>query len=304
MHRPDDSAVMNTPVHLVIGADGLVGGALVRRLRDSGQPVAATTRRRANVTEDRIYLDLTEPPDNWTFPWPIGVATICAGITKAQACKDDPRATGAVNNQGMTSLIAALAAAGAFVIFLSTNQVFDGSKPFQVPHASLSPITEYGRQKAEVERRMMQYDERAAIVRFAKILGPQPALIPTWVGQLSKGEPIHPFSDMTMAPIPLSCAVTVLSLVAEFRFSGIFQLSGQEDITYADAACLGAKILGLDSTLIQPVTGAQSGTYTEPIPSYTSLSIDRLRSTFGIVPPDARWTIETAFANPQLLAGA
>jgi dTDP-4-dehydrorhamnose reductase len=295
---------MAKPIHLVVGADGLVGAALFRRLRKAEVYAAATTRRRENVREDCIYLDLVEKAGGWEWPWPIQVAIICAGITKAQACKDDPNSTAITNVHGISTLIGSLVAAGAFVVFLSTNQVFDGARPCQLPGAPFAPITEYGRQKAQVEEQMAQYGNSVAIVRFSKILGPQPALIPAWVDNLRSGKPIHPFSDMTMAPIPLSCAVSVLLFAAQFRLGGIIQVSGQEDIPYSDAACIGATALGIDAQLVQPVTAAELGTYTEPVPAFTSLNVDRLREEFGLVPPDVLWTIEAAFANPQLLEGA
>jgi dTDP-4-dehydrorhamnose reductase len=295
---------MTRPVHLVVGADGLVGNALVQRLRSAGESMVATTRRRSNVNDDCLYLDLAEPLDNWRSPSRLSVATICAGITKAQACKDDPTYTSKVNVERTSDLIGDLVAAGAFVIFISTNQVFDGAKPFQSPDASPHPVTEYGLQKSEVERRLAQYGDSVAIIRFAKILGPHALLIPGWVQSLRDGKTIHPFSDMTMAPIPLSCAVTVLSLVAQLRLSGILQVSGQEDISYAEAAHLGAKALSIDSQLIEPAKTAEHGSSTEPIPAHTTLNIDRLKASLGIVPPSVKWTIETAFANPQLLAGA
>lgn len=290
--------------HLVIGADGLVGSALFRRLRNAGQSVAGTTRRRAKVHVRRIHLDLAECVDHWESPWPVSVATVCAGVTTVQACKDDPRSAAAVNVEGISSLVSNLVAAGAFVILLSTNQVLDGSKPCQAPDAPLSPATEYGRQKAEVERRMARHGDSVAIVRFAKILGAQPSLFSGWRASLDSGKPIHPFSDMTLAPVPLSCAVTVLALVASLRLPGILQVSAEEDISYAEAARIGANALGADPRLVQPVAASEMGGYAEPIPAHSTLNIDRLKIAMGVVPPPSQWTIETAFANPQLLAGA
>ena len=295
---------MTQPVYLVIGADGQVGSALVRRLRNAGESVFATTRRPGNVNNNCAYLDLLEPPDDWKCPCPASVAIVCAGITKAQACKDNPLSTGKVNVQGISDLVGNLVAAGAFVIFLSTNQVFDGVTRFQLPESPLAPMTEYGRQKSEVERRLAQCGDSVAIVRFAKILGPDASLIPGWVQSLRSGKPIHPFSDMTMAPIPLSCAVTALALIAQLRLPGIMQLSGQEDISYAEAAWLGAKVLSVDPRLVEPVKAAERGSYIEPIPAHTTLNIDRLKALLGVVPPAVQWTVETAFANSQLLAGA
>jgi dTDP-4-dehydrorhamnose reductase len=304
MHRPHELVgEMIKPVHLIVGADSLVGGALLRSLQHARESVAGTTRRPANTDDYRIHLDLGGLLDNWNPPWPVSVATICAGITKAQACKDNPLSTAAINVQGICRLVAKLVSSGSFVIFLSTNQVFDGSVSFELAGAPLSPVTEYGRQKAEAEQQLARYGDSVAIVRFAKILGSRSPLIDGWIDLLKSGKPIHPFSDMTMAPVPLSCAVTVLSLIGRHRLSGIFQVSGQEDVSYAEAARAGAKALGFDQELVQPVAAAHLASYTESIPAHTTLNIDRLKSSLGMVPPSVSWTVHTAFANPVLLSG-
>jgi len=291
-------------IHLVIGADGQIGSALFRRLQSAGESVIGTTRRHANVNERCLHLDLANRMDEWKPPRPVNVATICAGVTTVQACKSNAVSATAVNVEGISNLVTNLVAGGAFVILLSTNQVFDGSIASQGPDAPLTPMTEYGRQKAEAERRMAQHGDSIAIVRFAKVFGAQPSLISGWADSLRHGKSIRAFSDMSLAPIPLSCAVTVLTLVAGLRLSGVLQVSAKEDISYADAARIGTKALGADPGLVQPVTAADSGSYADHVPAHTTMNIDRLKATLGIVPPDVRWTVEMAFTHPQLLAGS
>ena len=291
----------SSPVQLVIGADGLLGGALLRRLRMAGESVAGTTRRRANVSEQCLYLDLTDTACEWRAPWPVSVAYVCAGVNKLQVCKGDPEGTAKVNVEGVCSLAAGLAAAGAFVVLLSSNHVLDGSAPRRAPDAPLSPLTEYGRQKAEVERRMAACGASVAIVRFAKILGPGPSLFTGWADSLARGEAIHPFSDMSLAPVPLSFAVEALTRTATLRLSGVTQVSAAEELSYAEAALAGARALNADPGLVQPVAAAKLGAYKEAIPPHTTLNIDRLGSALGLVPPAVRWTVETAFVNSQLL---
>jgi hypothetical protein len=108
---------------------------------------------------------------------------------------------------------------------------------------------------------------------------------------------------MTLAPVPLSCAVSILLLIAGQRLAGLFQVSGDADITYEAAARIGAGAMGADARLLQPVKAAQNGTDNEPVPVHTTLNMDVLKSTLGIVPPNVQWTIETAFVSPHRLGG-
>ncbi len=281
----------------------MVGSALLARLRQAGLCVLGTTRRPDRVNEECLHLDLAEDLQQWLPPQPVDVAVLCAAEARIQACKNNPAETARINVEGISQLAMNLQSRGAFVIFLSTNQVFDGSVPRRSPGDPCCPVTEYGRQKAEAERRFRQSGGAGAIVRFTKIQGPRNPLFTTWAESLRRGQRIQPFSDMTLAPVPLSCAVSALLLIAARRLPGIFHVSGERDVTYEEAARAGAGAMRADPRLVMPVKAAQNGIDSEPLPLHTTLDTDGLKSALGMVPPSVQWTIETAFLNPQLLGG-
>jgi len=289
------------PHHLIVGAGSMVGNALMTRLRQTGASVLGTTRRPENAGEKCLHLDLADDLREWHPPKPVDVAILCAGETRLQNCQNDPAKTAKVNVGGISQLAKNLHHAGAFVIYLSTNQVFDGSVPFRSPRDSRCPVTEYGRQKAEAERRIGGGGAACAIVRFTKILGPQTPLFANWADALRRGQPVRAYSDMMLAPVPLSCVVDALLLIAGRRLAGIFHVSGDRDISYEAAARIGAGALGADARLVQPVRAAQTGFDGGPMPLHTTLDMDVLKSVHGIVPPPVQRTIETAFVNPQQL---
>ncbi len=291
------------PITLVVGSDSLIGGALIAHLLRAGERVVGTTRRHEAVDESHLFLDLSQDLAKWRCPLPIAVAVVCAGVTSLDACRRDPVATAHINVQGVSALVKNLVARGSFVIYLGTNQVFDGSVPYRLPDDPVTPVTEYGRQKAEAERQIRQLGDSLVIVRFTKVLGPTNPLFSAWSEALRNGKPIQAFSDMYMAPVPLSCAISVLRLVADLRLPGILQVSGGRDISYAEVACLGARLFGVGENLVQPIRSSQSGLYAEPVLENTTLNIDRLRAVLGFEPPDVQWTAETAFAKAEALAG-
>jgi len=259
--------------------------------------VLGTTRRRHRVSKSIMYLDLAGEVDNWIFPLPINVAYICAGITNLDACMNDLEGSVCVNVRGIVALVKHLVNCGVFVVFLSTNQVFDGSMPYRKPTDTMTPITEYGRQKAEVERQISQLGNCVAIVRLSKVIDSPFPLFSSWVNSMKRGEPILPFADMRMAPVPLNTVISVLRVVADLRFPGVLQLSGEEDVIYAETAYLGARLLGFDEGLVKPINVLESGSYVEPFPANTTLNVDSLKHKLGIVPPDVRWTIKQAFSS-------
>jgi hypothetical protein len=57
-------------------------------------------------------------------------------------------------------------------------------------------------------------------------------LLVEWVESLQRKEAIYPFSDMVMAPVPVSFVVDVLLRIARLRLPGVLQVSGPKDVTY------------------------------------------------------------------------
>jgi dTDP-4-dehydrorhamnose reductase len=270
---------------LVIGADGIMGGALITRLASSGRKVLGTTRRPSTVTPERIFLDLREKLPDWDSLVPVQVAYICGGITSLDQCRQNPDESARINVQQTVALATTLLAQGARVVFPSTNLVFDGNSPYCAAEAAVCPQTKYGRQKAEAERRLLALGEAVAVVRFTKVLNPQVPLVKRWMQALRQQQPIYPFSDLVLAPVPLVFAVEAMGLIGEGRFSGIFQVSGDRDISYADLARHLARRLEADPDLVQPTTSVAAGVEMEHLPRHTTLDASRLQESFGLGPP-------------------
>lgn len=283
--------------YLVVGSDGFVGNGLMSYLQQTQKQVIGTTRRPQRVDTKHLHLDLSEDIGGWQCPDDVTVAIVCAGVTKLEACRHAPSTSARVNVYGISSLVSNLVKSGVFVIYLSTNQVFNGSVPHRLPDDPVSPITEYGRQKAEAERRICQWGDSVSILRLSKVLEEGSLLFREWVLKLRQQKPIHPFGDMTMAPVSVSTVVTVIQLIAENRTSGVMQVSGNRDISYAEAAVIGAKFLGFDEGLIQPINTAEAGHFQEQFPKYTTMDVQRLRDVFGIEPVGVNCTIRNNFAN-------
>ena len=258
------------PVTLIVGADSFIGGALMANFQRMGVPVVGTTRRREAMDKSLLYLDLLEDMSRWDCPYPIGVAIICAGITILNECKNDPEGSRRVNVEGISTLTRNLSAKGVFIVYLSTNAVFDGSKPNRLPD-EVSPATEYGRQKIKAERQILQLGDSIAIVRLTKVMGPQMPIFSAWSEDLRNDKIISPFSDLTMTAVPLPYVISTLKLIADTKSCGIFQISSDRDISYAEAAYLGARALNVNKNLIQPISISQSDMKLEHHFQYTIL---------------------------------
>ena len=178
---------------------------------------------------------------------------------------------------------------GIHILFLSSDKVFDGTIPHRKADDPRCPKTEYGKQKADAEQLILAMKGEPGVVRFSKVLDSEAPLLTGWIESLTTGNGIDAFSDMTMAPVPVDIAVNALIAATEDKLSGILQVSGPEDITYADAARHLASKLNADAALVNEGTTAQAGFPLEKSPQNTTLDTRRLFQEFGIdVPPATR----------------
>lgn len=277
---------------LIVGGDGKVGRALAEQVASSGQTVI-TTSRRMEPAAHVLPLDLAGDVDAWPIPDNVTSAVICAAIPLIDACEKAPVGTARVNVVGTLALVRRLVERNVFTVFCSTNQVFDGETPHTPAETPQSPRSEYGRQKTRVEQELLSIGNLCAVVRFTKILEPNAALLTRWRDALQSGGTIEPFVDMRMAPVPLATAASTLRLIADRRAGGIWQVSGDRDVTYSEAAMLLAKKLGARSDQLRPISALESGRVTAHLPRNTTLCVERLRREFGLEPPAVEWTIDS-----------
>ncbi|MFH0958862.1 MAG: sugar nucleotide-binding protein [Pseudomonadota bacterium] len=291
------------PTVIIIGSDGLIGSSLVRSFLTQGIRVIGTTRRPYSEKRFQISLDLSnsEQIESWIPPSDVNLAIHCAGITKIVQCDSDPLGSFTVNVKNTTKVARKLFESGVFQVFLSTNHVFDGSKPFRSHAEPTCPVNEYGKQKAKTELHFLNLG-KSAIIRFTKIIGSSDNLLGSWVTSLKRGQQIQPFINMFMSPVPLSTALNVLKMISFSGLTGIFQVSGERDISYAEVARMGARAIKVSEDLVTPILSTDAGFNMVP-PENTTLNTDRLLEDFGISVPSVQWTLSKAFLSPQTLAG-
>jgi cupin fold WbuC family metalloprotein len=274
---------------LLLGGDSEIGAAAYRYLKREGRAVKATTRRRDAVSPERPYFDILSSLDDWTPPPQTAAACIFLGIPRLRDCAADPAQSALTNVTQSLRLIDKLLAKGIFVLFLSTNQVFDGELANVGVDAPLCPVSEYGRQKAEVEeaiRERMAQGAPIAILRLSKVMDFSSPLIAGWMESLLNGDPIQAFSDMTVAPVPMETAIAAIGALLEAQLSGVFQLTGPRDVTYADVGSYLAKQLDANPDLVEMVSTYSAGMPEGSTPRNTTLDSHALRERFGIVVPD------------------
>jgi dTDP-4-dehydrorhamnose reductase len=277
---------------LVVGGDSEIGGATSAQMRRR-RHVVTTTRRSDGAGGERIALDLAGDLAGWDPPAGITATCICAAVARLADCAADPAGSARVNVTGTLALAGRLVARGSYVLFLSTNQVFDGTTPQVAADTPTSPVSEYGHQKARTEmalRAMMARGAPVGILRLAKVVSPRTALLRDWKAALTAGRPIRAFHDMTMAPAPMDALTRAIEALLEERVSGVFQLTGPRDVSYVDVGRFLAARLGADASLVVRTSVSEAGLPAGVGPPHTTLDSSTLRTRYGIQVPDV-WDV-------------
>jgi dTDP-4-dehydrorhamnose reductase len=288
---------------LIVGGDSEIGAATYRAMTARGHAVVATTRRRDRVAPGRPFLDLAEPLGDWAPPPGTRAACVCAAVARLAACADDPQGSAQINVVQTLTLADRLLANDIAVLFLSTNQVFDGCTPHVPPDAPHAPASEYGRQKARTEtalREHMANGAPAAILRLAKVVSDRMPLIDGWVRDLAAGKPIRAFNDMPLAPTPTDLVCTAIAALLQDRARGIFQLTGPRDVSYADVGRFLAGYLDVAPQLVNETSAYSAGLPEGATPKYTTLDSSLLRVHYGLEVPDVWDVVQRIAANAQI----
>lgn len=278
-------ALSGVPV-LVVGADGAMGQALAARLEDAGATVYRTSRRIKPEGSPELHLDLAAGVEEWQPPSPIGLAYLCAGVTSLAACSADPLGTALVNVTNTLHLARRLSAQGKFVVYVSTNLVFDGEQAFQSDSSPYSPRCEYARQKVEVEKGLLGLGAGVAVLRVTKVLAPDAPLFRGWLRDLRLGRAVQAFTDLVMAPVTTAYVTTALVRIGTSRLAGVFQVTGDRDISYAEAGRYMAERLRVDPGLVHGIRSEEEGIVIEVRPRHTTLDGARAEAELGMRPQD------------------
>jgi len=280
---------------LLVGGDSEVGAATVQAARARGIAIASTTRRPERVAAGRPFLELAAPLEAFEPAAGTTSACICAAVARLAACAADPEGTAYINVTQTLALVDKLVARNISVLFLSSNQIFDGLAPQMPADAPYHPVNEYGRQKSLTETALLERYRRGApvaILRISKVVSPNLPLIHDWVAAIKAKRPIRAFHDMSLSPVPVDCVCAAILALMAARARGIFQLTGPFDVTYAQVARFLVQKLGGDPGSVSETSTREGGLPDGIARPHTTLNSIRLKECYGIMAPQPWAVIE------------
>lgn len=254
-----------TPRILVTGATGLLGRQVMKVLDDQTLHVRGLGFTRANSTI--IFCDLipSGAASRQIQQYQPNIVIHLAGERRPEVLKKKSTDAQMLNVDTTGAIAAACEKYKAWLIYVSTDQVFDGTAPPYLEDAQTNALNEYGRHKGRGEKLALDASPRAAVLRLPQLFGPVENLKECVVSSLFEELRDTGYHDQfaddwqlhypTWAPdvagvlramVDLHCSGTELK--------GIFHFQGEDSFTKYEMIRKIAEVSGLSSGVVSDNT--------------------------------------------------
>ncbi|MDE3102318.1 MAG: SDR family oxidoreductase [Chloroflexota bacterium] len=236
---------------LVVGASGLVGGALLRALGTTGvgtylrRPRPGLLRLDAADRDTVARLLAEVRPDSVLFP---------AAEPGVDWCEEHPEEAREKNTRPALTTLSAALDVGAHFVFFSTDYVFDGAEGPYMEDDRPAPLQVYGRIKLDIEKAVLGAGE--TVLRTTTVFGeeapPPKNFAVHLVERLRARERVRVPNDQISTPTWVDDLARA-SLAVAGR-AGVWHAAGPRLVSRDEFARLIATTFDLEPDLIEGVT--------------------------------------------------
>lgn len=188
----------------------------------------------------------------------------CAAWTDVDGAEDEANREKvyAINVTGTSNVVKAAAAAGASVMYISTDYIFDGTgtEPRKPDDRDYAPLNYYGKTKLEGELRVTEMLERFFIVRISWVFGKAGNnFVKAIINAGRTHDVLRVVNDQIGSPTYTKHLSVLLSDMIESDRYGYYHAANEGDfISWYDFACEIVRQAGIDTEVI-PVSTEEYG---------------------------------------------
>jgi dTDP-4-dehydrorhamnose reductase len=280
---------------LITGAGGQLGRALLALA-----PGDTSTR---GVSHEQ--LDIADPAavDSVVREFGPDVLINAAGFTRVDDAESEREAAERANATGPAVLAAASRSAGAWLVQVSTDYVFDGEhgQPY-LPAAGTNPLSVYGRTKLQGELAVTrELPSQSTVVRTSWLYAAEGRNFLTTMLRLMRSRPqLSVVSDQIGAPTSVAGLAGVLWSFTRLRASGLYHWCDSGVASWYDfAVAIGEEAVALgvlsSGPPIVPITSAEYPTAARR-PPYSLLEKRDTERLLGLTAPHWRHALRETLA--------
>ena len=279
---------------LVTGALGQLGREICRLAESSEHTYVFTDSR---VQSGVSKLDITDPEAVKAAVQGIDVIVNCAAYTDVNRAETDPETARKVNAFAPAALAQAAKAAGAMLIHVSTDYVFDGTS--NVPYtedAAKNPLGVYGRTKLEGENAVAASGCRHLIFRTSWLYSNTGKNFFLTMADLTASKPeIKVVADQAGTPTYAYDLAYLITYIIEENLldrTGVYNYSNEGVCSWFDFAAEICSMLGHTCRVVP----CRTEDYPSPAarPHYSVMDKTKVKRDFGIEVPYWRRSLELA----------
>ena len=281
---------------LITGANGLLGQSLVTLMSSmQNYDVLATGRdphpRFNGCSCGYISLDITDAENvrRIFVDFEPDVVVNCAAMTQVDQCETRKSECWKINVDAVETLVKLCKSHNTKLVHVSTDFIFDGNDgPYRETDRP-NPVNYYGKSKVASENLVRSLpDNLWTIVRTVLVYGYAHELnrsnIATWIiNNLSEGKSINVVTDQFRSPTYVDDLARGIEKTVRYNKTGVYHISGRDQLSVYDFALKIAEVLGYDESLIHPVD-ASSFSQTAARPPRTGFIILKAETELGYRP--------------------
>ncbi len=160
---------------IITGASGLLGRAILKRFQEKADWVAlglAFSRAGNNSSLQKVDLRDKEQVSSVIKDFQPNFIIHAAAERRPNFVEKQEEETAKLNVSATCYLAEAASDAKAFMLYISTDYVFDGTSPPYKPNDKANPLNKYGQSKLDGEIATMKHCTTSGVLRVPVLYGP------------------------------------------------------------------------------------------------------------------------------------
>ena len=269
---------------VIVGAGGRLGAALVREYARDFEVVG--------FSHNQLDLGRLEQMRSTLAGLDFDALINAAAQTNVDRCETHQEEAFALNAEAPRELAAICRAKNARFIHISTDYVFDGEKREPYTEEEVArPISVYGESKREGERRALDANDRALIVRVSWVFGPdRPSFIDAILKKARGEEVITAVADKYATPTyTLDICGLLKPFLIDRQEAGLLHLANSGECSWQEYAqwaldCCHAEGIPMKARKVGAVLLADMKNFIAQRPVYSVLSNEKYQRVTGQTP--------------------
>jgi dTDP-4-dehydrorhamnose reductase len=240
---------------LISGANGTLGRAFARICERRNLACHVLTRQEMDITDPASVEAAIVRYKPWAIVNAGGYVRVDDAEHEFERCMRE-------NTQGPTVLALAAIRHGLRFMTFSSDLVFDGTlgRPYAESDAP-APLGVYGRSKLEAERRVLDSDPQALVIRTSAFFGPwdEHNFVSQALDALGNGRPFAALADQTVSPTYVPDLVNACLDLLIDKECGVWHLSNGAAMSWAELARRACAAAGIEPAGLEERNASELG---------------------------------------------